>query len=215
MPKMLPRLKRSKKLRDDILDGAGDIPLSDIEPPVTDRSLVPSEAPDKNGQTLEDHARQTRPDPNVYMSNLSSWGKGDILSVKRLVNRNGVDVPELCLVATLVKHATVMFCLPLHSFGQQGLNGIDWQMRNDYIGIRNRGSPPEEDFNQGVQYIEVQCLGRKPLHPATVIHLSRSIEVSYPSDVVKVGRLPGPELEVLKQAWVNNFVTADRNDLAG
>lgn len=177
---------------------------------LTDTYPVPSVAPDKNGRTDMDRRRPKPVDPGSmgFSAEVDGFGKGDILSVPwyssilhpgtiakfeidSMMTHHGPLYPIRRLFVIIWLFAESALCLPLYSFGLQGVRCRPPQVRGDYVGLRDVRAEPGPEAHQGeTPYVSVRCNGTKLMHPKAVVHMLGSAEINFKCDIDRVGRLP-------------------------
>lgn len=102
------------------------------------------------------------------------------------------------MLVVLFVYSQDMYCLPLYSFGNRGLEAKPEALRKEYVCTRNEGE--EEKENPGV-HRAVVIRSRRPLTESTTIHLTGGIRVGCNEDITSVGRLTKQSYGELVDIW--------------
>jgi hypothetical protein len=102
------------------------------------------------------------------------------------------------MMVVLFIHQQDMFCLPLYSHENRGLDGKPDHIKKEYVCMFNQG---DEDFvNQGV-YSPVEVIANRPVLATTSVHLTGGTRVGCNEDITGVGRLTRKSYQELVELW--------------
>lgn len=98
-------------------------------------------------------------------------------------------------------HKKDMFCLPLFSHNQTGLQKKK-DVIEEYICVKNVGTDPHF-VNEHPNYAPVEAdMRRGKLDPTTTVHLIGGMKVSYNEDICKCGRITEDSYNTLIERWL-------------
>lgn len=141
---------------------------------------------------------------NCGKLNINNFAKGDIISVPfhtANMNPNVDTAKDLKIVDTiygpvyskrrmmivLYKHIEDLFCLPLFTWSCRGMSSRPSNLRLEYVGVANANDRKYK--NEGKYAPVVADCRRKPMHPATSVHLTGGYKVNCKEDINQVGRI--------------------------
>lgn len=155
------------------------------------------------------------PGSQRYLEHIESFAKGDILSVpvhtptlhrntqhryrvKPLETPQGPVYSVRRLVIVLYVFDGGMICLPLYSFGLEGITAVPQRLQREYAALRDDDNYYGPGNNgENIPRIGVRCRGTKQMHHAALVHLLGSVEVRYEEDIVRVGQMSDTSFEEL------------------
>lgn len=150
---------------------------------------------------------------------------GDLISAPfHVANTNPkVDPSDQCLTLTiegpvyskrrmlivLFIHAQDMYCLPLYSFSDRGLEAKPEYVRDEYVCVANEG---DRRFVNPGRHKPVQVAARRAVNASTTLHLAGGIRVGCNEDVFIAGRVTRESYFELKELWEQIVVDVRESD---